>query len=146
VGLVWAGSLLFGDGRSRPIDTFAPLAKVPGVQFFSLQKGPEASQKPPAGMELIDWTGEIADFADAAGLLANLDLLISVNTAPVHLAGSMGKPVWMLNPFRSDFRWLLDSQSSPWYASQRIFRQTKIGDWSAPISQMERELRLLANL
>ncbi len=145
VGLVWAGSLVFADGRTRTIDVFSSLTTIPGVQFFSLQKGPEATQTPPDGMNLIDLTRDISDFADLAGLLTHLDLLISINTAPVHLAGAMGKPVWMLNPFRSDFRWLLDREDSPWYSSLRIFREPQIGDWRTPLGRIEAELRKLAH-
>jgi hypothetical protein len=144
VGLVWAGKPTANDGRTRNLDLFAPLAGIPGVQFFSLQKGPDASQKPPPGMNLIDLTADIADFADAAGLLAHLDLLISVDTAAAHLAGAMGKPVWTLIPYWSDFRWLLDREDSPWYPSMRLFRQTHGSDWQEPIARLARELRMLA--
>jgi tetratricopeptide (TPR) repeat protein len=131
VGLVWAGRPLFADLRTRTIDLFAPLAKISNVRFFSLQRGAEASQKPPEGMDFVDLTADIEDFADAAGLLAHLDLLIAVDTAAVHLAGAMGKPVWTLNPFKTDFRWLLD-------------RQTQSRDWKTPVSRVAAELRKLA--
>ena len=144
VGLVWAGRPLFADLRTRSIDVFAPLAKIPNVRFFSLQRGPEAAQKPPPGMDLIDLTADMDDFADAAGLLENLDLTIAVDTAIVHLAGAMAKPVWTLNPFKTDFRWLLDRDDTPWYPSMRLYRQARDGDWQRPISRIVEDLRKLA--
>jgi ADP-heptose:LPS heptosyltransferase len=95
-------------------------------------------------MDLIDLTADIADFADAAGLLTHLDLLISINTGPAHLAGAMGKPVWMLNPYKTDFRWLLDREDSPWYPSLRIFRQPRDGNWEIAVSRMAKQLRARA--
>jgi tetratricopeptide (TPR) repeat protein len=143
VGLVWAGRPLFADLRTRTIDIFAPLANISNVRFFSFQRGAEAKQKPPEGMDLIDLTDNIEDFADAAGLLAHLDLFIGVDTAAVHLAGAMGKPVWTLNPLKTDFRWLLDREDTPWYPSMRLFRQPRVGDWQTPISRIVAELRKL---
>jgi hypothetical protein len=143
VGLVWAGQARRDEARTRTLDIFSPLAAIPGVTFFSVQKGAETAQKPPAGMNLIDLTADIADFADAAGLLANLDLLISVDTAAAHLAGAMGKAVWTLIPFWIDYRWLLDREDSPWYPSMRLFRQTYGNNWQNPIERIAGELRKL---
>jgi ADP-heptose:LPS heptosyltransferase len=116
----------------------APLGQAPGVRFFSLQKGEAAAEAktPPAGMELTDWTEELKDFADTAALIANLDLVIAVDTAVVHLAGAMGKPVWTLLPYVPDWRWLLERQDSPWYASMRLFRQPCREDWDSVIAQV----------
>ena len=140
VGLSWAGRPEHKNDRNRsmPLARFAPLAQVPGVRFYSLQKGEAAAQAkaPPAGMELIDWTEELNDFADTAALIANLDLVISVDTAVVHLAGAMGKPVWTLLPFAPDWRWLLDRQDSPWYPTMRLFRQPSIGDWDSVMQRV----------
>jgi tetratricopeptide (TPR) repeat protein len=144
VGLVWAGRPMHGDVRTRGLDLFAPLFEIPGVRFFSLQKGQDATQKPPPGMNLIDLSEKIADFADTAGLLAHLDLLITVDTAAAHLAGAMGKPVWVLIPHRSDFRWLLDREDSPWYPSMRLFRQGLDADWQMPIRRIADQLKTLA--
>ena len=144
VGLVWSGRAARSDIRTRVLDVYAPLADVHSVRFFSLQFGPEASQTPPLGMNLIDLSGDIADFADTAGLLTHLDLLISVDTAPAHLAGAMGKPVWIVNPFLTDYRWLLDRRDSPWYPTMRIFRQPADGNWIVPVQQMRSELQILA--
>jgi ADP-heptose:LPS heptosyltransferase len=87
-------------------------------------------------MELVDLTSRIEDFADTAALLAEMDLLISVDTAAAHLAGAMGKPVWILLPFSPDWRWMLDREDSPWYPGARLFRQTERGQWEAPIQAM----------
>ena len=94
-------------------------------------------------MTLIDMTSEIHDFADTAAFMAELDLIISVDTAAAHLAGAMGKPVWLLLPLVPDFRWLLDRQDSPWYPTMRLFRQTRDGDWKEPIARVAAELNQL---
>jgi tetratricopeptide repeat protein/glycosyl transferase family 9 (putative heptosyltransferase) len=144
VALVWAGRPFPDDIRTRDLSAFTPLASIPGVQFYSLQNGPESKQTPPTGMNWIDLSPQIADFADAAGLLAHLDLLITVDTAAAHLAGAMGKPVWTLIPRWSDFRWLLDREDSPWYPTMRLFRQTKWLDWRQPMNRIAQELTNLA--
>jgi ADP-heptose:LPS heptosyltransferase len=101
------------------------------VRFFSLQKGKaeEESKTAIAKMGIVDWADELKDFADTAALIVNLDLVVSVDTAIVHLAGAMGKPVWTLLPFASDWRWLVGREDSPWYPTMRLFRQALIGDW-----------------
>ena len=140
VGLGWAGSPTHKNDRNRSMKLarLAPLARVPGVRFFSLQKGPAAAEAktPPPGMELVDWSEELRDFADSAALVANLDLVISVDTAVVHLAGAMGKPVWTLLAFVPDWRWLLKREDSPWYPSMRLFRQGSLGDWDGVVARV----------
>jgi tetratricopeptide (TPR) repeat protein len=110
VGLVWAGNPSHKTDRNRSMKLadLAPVMRVSGVRFFSLQKGEAAMQAktPPEGMELVDWTGELNDFADTAALIDNLDLVISVDTAVAHLAGAMGKPIWLMLPFAPDWRWM----------------------------------------
>jgi tetratricopeptide (TPR) repeat protein len=144
VGLVWAGRPTHKNDRNRSLklENMAPLGQLPGLRFVSLQKGAAAAEAktPPPGMELIDWTEELKDFADTAALIANLDLVIAVDTAVAHLAGAMGKPVWTLVPFIADWRWLLDRQDSPWYPTMRLFRQPCIGDWDSVIRRMAAEL------
>ena len=141
VGLVWAGSgKLF---RSNRVDVFAALADVSGVTFYSLQKGPPSSQNPPAGMNWIDFTAELEDFADTAALVQQLDLVISVDTSVAHLAGALAKPVWVLLPVMSDFRWLVGRSDSPWYPTMRAFYQTTIGDWQEPVGRMRQALQSL---
>jgi tetratricopeptide (TPR) repeat protein len=144
VGLAWAGSSVHKNDRNRSmrLAAFAPLWKVPGVRFFSLQLGEPAAQvrAAPPGMEIVDVTGELEDFADTAALIANLDLVIAVDTAVAHLAGAMGKPVWTLLPFVADWRWLLGREDSPWYPSMRLFRQPIRGDWDSVVKRVVEEL------
>jgi Glycosyltransferase family 9 (heptosyltransferase) len=152
VGLCWAGGQfnvgqIFRDRRrSITLDTLAPLGEIPGVQFISLQKGPPAAEaaRPPQGMELHDFTKDLHDFADTAALIESLDLVISVDTAVVHLAGALGKPVWLLNRFDTCWRWLLNRDDSPWYPSLRQFRQPTPGDWHSVISRARGALQRLA--
>jgi hypothetical protein len=120
------------------LSNFSPLAKCPGVAFFSLQKGESAAQAKISGAELAmtDWTGELLDWADTAALVANLDLVITVDTAMAHLAGALGKPVWVVLPFVPDWRWMLGRRDSPWYPTMRLFRQEQSGDWTRPIGQI----------
>jgi tetratricopeptide (TPR) repeat protein len=139
VGLAWAGNPAHKNNRNRSINLarLAPLGRVPGVRLVSLQKGDAAAEAkaPPSGMELIDRTEELKDFADTAALIANLDLVISVDTAVAHLAGAMGKPVWTLLPFVAEWRWLQEREDSPWYPSMRLFRQSSLGDWDSVITR-----------
>jgi tetratricopeptide (TPR) repeat protein len=141
VGLVWAGSE--SSDRSREVGLFAPLAAAGDIRFFSLQKGPESAQPPPAGMNWTDWTSELTDFSETAALLEQLDLLITVDTAAAHLAGAIGKPVWVLIPARPDFRWLRGRTDSPWYPSMRLFPQEQLGDWQTPVAKMAEALKEL---
>jgi tetratricopeptide (TPR) repeat protein len=144
VGLVWGGRGTHANDRNRSINLkqFAPLASAASAAFYSLQKGPasaEAAEAPPE-MQLIDWTRELNDFADTAALIANLDLLITVDTATAHLAGAMGKPVSLLVPLVPDWRWMLDREDSPWYPSMRLFRQKSPGDWAEALRRVGEEL------
>jgi tetratricopeptide (TPR) repeat protein len=154
VGLCWAGNALGGNRAARmldrrraiPLAQLAPLAGVAGVQFVSLQKGDGAAQAAalPAGMALHDWTEELNDFADTAALIEALDLVITVDTSVAHVAGALGKPVWILNRFDGCWRWLLERDDSPWYPSARLFRQPAQGDWDGVIVAVVAALRALA--
>lgn len=143
VGLAWAGRPTHSHDRRRSI-SFAMLSQIaqPGVCFFSLQKGPAAEQakNPPGGMELIDWSSDLTDFTETAGLMDQLDLVITIDSAVAHLAGAMGKPVWVLLPFAPDWRWMLERTDSPWYPTMRLFRQSQMDDWNGPIQQVARAL------
>lgn len=143
VGLVWAGDPGHVNDRHRSmaLTQLAPLWRTPGVTFYSVQKGLAAAQigTVPAGT-LVDLTGHIHDFADTAALMANLDVVISVDTSSAHLAGAIGRPVWLLVPFAPDERWMLDREDSPWYPTMRLFRQRSIGDWQHVIGRVAREL------
>ena len=149
VGLVWGGNPGHTNdhNRSCALAEFAPLAAVPGVTFFSLQKGPAAAQAadPPRGMTLIDLGPALADFADTAAVITHLDLVISVDTSVVHLAGALGTPVWTLLPFCPDWRWQLGREDSPWYPTMRLFRQARPREWPAALRRVGEELaRLVA--
>jgi hypothetical protein len=143
VGLAWAGSNAGDKQRSRSLRLFAPLAQVTGVKFFSLQKGPESWQAaaPPQGMQVHDFMPRVRDFADLAGIIAHLDLVITIDTSVAHLAGAMGKNVWTLIPFVPDFRWMLDRTDTPWYPTMRLYRQKAANDWSEPIAEIATDLR-----
>jgi len=151
VGLAWKGNPKFeNDGdRSLPrLETLAPLAAVAGIHFVSLQKGTgeDEARHPPAGMSLFDPSPWIADFADTAALVTNLDLVISVDTAVAHLAGALGKPCWTLLPYhKTDCRWLADREDSPWYpGTMRLFRQPCRDSWPAVIEAVAGALQQFA--
>jgi hypothetical protein len=134
VGLVWRGSQKFaGSQRKRDMDAnhLACLADIPRVSFVSLQKDlpPEALAELAKILPMHDWTGELNDFAQTAALVAGLDLVIGVDTSVIHLAGALGRPVWLLNRFDPCWRWLRERDDSPWYPGLRQFRQTAIRDW-----------------
>jgi tetratricopeptide (TPR) repeat protein len=144
VGLVWSGKSVGSDVRTNTLQPFAPLAEIPGVQFVSLQTGPQASGPVPPKMSIINFSDELKDFSDLAGLLSHLDLLISVDTSVAHLAGAMAKPVWTLIPVRSDPRWLLNREDSPWYPTMRLFRQNNLLSWVEPFAKLAEALKELA--
>jgi Flp pilus assembly protein TadD len=145
VGLVWAGKPRFNSPdlvaadqrRSMAPDVLAPLMDISGIRFYSLQKG-----GPPAPREfgLTDLMDQCDDFIDTAALVMNLDLIISVDTAVAHLAGALGKPVWLLNRFDTCWRWLQTREDSPWYPTLRLFRQPSSGDWKSVVSRVRNEL------
>ena len=138
VGLVWAGKSYPDPLRSCQLSDFSPLATFHDITFFSLQIGAGSDQvfSSPSGMQLIDLTGQIHDFADTAALIEQLDLVISIDTAAAHLAGSLGKSTCTLLPFAADWRWLLERSDSPWYPTMRVFRQQHPNDWREVISQV----------
>jgi Flp pilus assembly protein TadD len=144
IGIAWRGNKLFSADRRRSIawETLAPLGQVPGITLISLDKREAgAPELPPLdGMTLHDWTDELQDFAATGALVEALDLVISVDTAIAHLAGALAKPVWLLNRFASDWRWLREREDSPWYPSLRIFRQARAHDWQSVISRVADEL------
>lgn len=148
VGLVWAGNPTHvrDQDRSMPLETFAPLLMLDGVQWFSLQKGVAAEQlavAPSAFAAIQNVAAGLEDYADTARALQGLDLIITVDTSVAHLAGAMGKPVWVLLPAVPDWRWLLKRRDSPWYPSARLFRQGEPGDWAGVIERAHQELAAL---
>lgn len=149
IGLIWAGDPSLKDDRLRScaLEAFSPLAISDEISFYSLQKGPASAQVKNAheGLRLIDYSEDIKDFSDTAALIQNLDLIISVDTATAHLAGALGKPVWILLPFVPDWRWMLDREDSPWYPTMRLFRQTSPGDWESVLHRVKKALEQLAH-
>lgn len=147
VGIVWAGKPSHRNDRNRscPLETFYPLLTMEGIQVIGLQKGEAAAQA--AGLSLptdFQNVGPALDsFEDTAGMIENLDLMITVDTSVAHLAGAMGRPVWLLVPFSPDWRWLLDRNDTPWYPTMRLFRQTEPGDWGAVFRKVKKELKIL---
>jgi Flp pilus assembly protein TadD len=148
VGLVWSGRAEYDNdfNRSLLLKKYLPLSKIPRVMFFSLQKGPSSKQVEELKSQwpVIDWTSELTDFADTAALIDNLDLVVTVDTAMAHLAGAMGKRVWILLPHMPDWRWLLGRDDTPWYPTMRLFRQDRAGDWETPIGRVAKALGELA--
>lgn len=146
VALVWAGRPTHNNDarRSMALADLAPLAQ-PGITFLSLQKGPAAAQAaaPPEGMNLLSLSDEIADFEDTAAILSIADLLVSVDSSPVHLAGALGRPAWVMLPFVPDWRWLLEREDTPWYPDVRLFRQPKPDDWGPVLEAVAGELACL---
>jgi tetratricopeptide (TPR) repeat protein len=140
IGLAWAGSPVLQDDavRSIPLRRFASLLDMPDVEFVSLQKGDRAADwRDPRGGSAIASCG---DLLDTAGLISALDLIISVDTAVAHVAGALGKPVWLLNRFASEWRWGLSDEDTLWYPSMKIFREPRPDSWEDVIVQLEAEL------
>ena len=150
VGLVWAGNRreetrfhLLDDSRNVPLRTMAPLLAIDGVAFHGLQTGPARSEID--GAPIVDAMTHVADFADTAAIVDRLDLVISVDTAVAHLAGALGKPVWILSRLDACWRWLRNRPDSPWYPSARVYGQTTRGDWSDVVERIARDLTVLAS-
>jgi lipoprotein NlpI len=143
VGLAWAGSPVHRNDHNRSIALRELLAELPGaLRYVSLQKGVPASDRHALdGQQMLDWTDDLHDFSDTAALVHALDLVISVDTSTVHLAGSLGRPCWVMLPFHPDWRWLLDRDDSPWYPTLRLFRQERRGDWAGVVARVAEALR-----
>jgi tetratricopeptide (TPR) repeat protein len=160
VGIVWNG----GHRKDQP-ETWGvnarrnlplrqlELLQMDGVQWISLQKGEEAeaelhqfNSQSHNGLNVIDWVADLSDYTDTAALIANLDLVISVDTSVAHLTGALGKPIWILNRFDSCWRWFLNRSDSPWYPTARIYNQPKPGDWKSVISEVKQDLQELIDM
>lgn len=150
VGIVWAvgnpdRSLL--SQRSCELSNFLPLLDTPGIAFYSLQKGPRVTdlEQLDDHRRLQDLNNQLRNFADTAAAITQLDLLITVDTAVAHLAGALGKPVWVLLPFAPDWRWMLGRDDSPWYPTMRLFRQERPRDWSRVVRYIAEALQIWAD-
>jgi tetratricopeptide (TPR) repeat protein len=144
IGLVWTGSRahLTNARRSVPLALMAPLTRMEGTRWYSLQNEPDESLAQ-VGASLVNLESRLGDFADTASLVASLDLVVTVDTSMAHLAGALGKPVWILLSKPSDWRWLLDRNDSPWYPTARLFRQRTRGGWPGVIDEVRRALLTL---
>ncbi|MGA7433255.1 MAG: tetratricopeptide repeat protein [Xanthobacteraceae bacterium] len=152
IGLVWAGNPRkdqphihrLDHERSLALDQLAPLFEVDACSFYSLQKGDDAQRQLREGPwrdRVIDFTDDLHDFSDTAALIENLDLVISVDTSVLHLAGALGKSVWLMNRYNTCWRWLRDRDDSPWYPSLRQFRQDAARDWGPVVRRIAAALR-----
>jgi tetratricopeptide (TPR) repeat protein len=147
IGIAWQGSAGYRWDRLRsiPLVHFAALARVAGVRLVSLQKGPGTDQlAAPRDFEILDLGGKLDEegaFLDTAALMQSLDLVITSDTAAAHLAGALGRPVWVALSLAPEWRWLWRRPDSPWYPTMRLFRQTRFGDWDEVFACMANELR-----
>ena len=150
MGLVWAGNsrlknpdaFAVDQRRSLKLDQLASLASMPKVQFVSLQKDATSEQLGSVfGLTLTDLMDQAKDFADTAALIANLDLVIGVDTAVIHLAAALGKPVWVLSRFDGCWRWLFDRTDSPWYPTLRLFKQKTTRQLGRCVGDVVRDVR-----
>jgi tetratricopeptide (TPR) repeat protein/glycosyltransferase involved in cell wall biosynthesis len=152
VGIAWQGhhSVPVDEGRSIPLNALAPLSRIPGVQLISLQKGAGIEQLAdlPAGMTVetlgADFDAGADAFLDTAAVMMNLDLVITCDTAVAHLAGALGRPVWIMLKHVPDWRWMMDREDSPWYPTARLFRQCRAGDWDEVMTRVGAALAPLA--
>ena len=149
VGVVWAGNTIHKNDAQRSLSAEAVLPRLitPGVQLYSLQKEPRPADMPvlsDLGGDIIDLGPVLGDFADTAAAVSVLDLVISVDTSVVHLAGALGRPVWVLLPYALDWRWLRDREDSPWYPSLRLFRQPRPQQWDDVLTRVSAELARVA--
>ena len=148
IGLAWSGNPNFANADSKRIP-FEMLSSIlcSEAEWYSLQKDVRESDRKhlESCREIVDHTRALYDFSDTAALIGELDLVISIDTAVAHLAGALGKPVWILLPFYSDFRWLRDREDSPWYPTARLIRQVKDGEWSQVLERLSQEIRRVLN-
>lgn len=143
VGLVWSGNPDFPAARRKacPPALLSRLAAAPGCRFASLQLGAARAGVAELGADVLDAADDLHDFSDTAALTEALDLVVTIDTAVAHLAGALGKPVWILLPHAADWRWLVGREDSPWYPSARLYRQAAPGDWAGVIERVAHDLR-----
>ena len=153
VGIVWQGNPRFARPESRPTDPrrsttlaqFEPVARLPGVRLFSLQQGYGTEQLTDHQTQwcIVALGDRLTDFMDTAAVMMNMDLIISVDTAPLHLAGALGLPAWGLMCFAGCWRWLLEREDSPWYPTMRLFRQKCWGNWDEVFQRITEAVSVL---
>lgn len=144
LGLCWAGSPHYKSDRQRSTElkTLLPLLRLSGITWISLQKGPAAGQLASLPGEVFVWDGASRDkdLAETAAMIATLDLVITTDTSIAHLAGAMGKPVWIILPHLADWRWMQETETTPWYPTARLLRQRRPGDWAGVVERVAEEL------
>lgn len=147
VGLVWAGNPEHPSDRQRStsLGNFLPLFNLKNITFYSLQKGAKSAEinEITCPVNLLDLNNKINDFADTSAVISQLDLVITVDTSVAHLAGALGKPVWVLLCYNADWRWMTEREDSPWYPTMRLFRQNRSGDWQELLHRVEQVLAKL---
>ncbi len=145
VGLVWAGNPDYGLDRYRSIalNRWLPILEQSGVRWVSLQIGPAQDEAAalPLDFDVLLPDPQIGNFSDTLAILQSLDLVITVDTSVAHLAGAAGRPVWILLPTCTDWRWMADRDDSPWYPSARLFRQRELGRWDTVLEDVRTALR-----
>jgi len=144
VGLIWAGNRKPDPNRTIGLAALSPLFDVAGIRFVALQRELEsgdAERIADRGSALEHWGAELHDFSDTAAALEAVDLVISIDTGPAHLAGALGRPAWVCLPFSPDWRWLMERMDSPWYPTMRLYRQPRRGDWAPVIAKLAEDLR-----
>jgi tetratricopeptide (TPR) repeat protein len=148
VGMAWRGSASHKNDHNRSIGLarFAALLSAPAVEFVGIQceLSPSEAVDLSRHQNAISIGAELRDFADTAAVISFMDLVVSVDTSVVHLAGALGKPAWVLLPFSPDFRWLLEREDSPWYPTARLFRQPRFGDWESVLERVRGQLEVAA--
>jgi hypothetical protein len=145
VGMRWAGSPTHIDdlNRSTALEDWLPVLQVPGVTFYSLQLDDSFDRRAGLGAQVNDLSSELTSWSATAAAMMGLDLIISVDTSCAHLAGALGRPLWVLTPASPDWRWMLWRTDTPWYDSARLFRQPRAGEWASILETVASELRVL---
>lgn len=145
IGIAWAGSAAnrINHRRSCPLEALAPIAALTGVELYGLQVGPEAAQLAdiPFGARVTDLSARLTDFHDTAAAIMALDLVLTIDTSVAHLAGALGRPVWVMLSKGGDWRYLEGRADSPWYPTMRLFRQPEAGDWASVVEAVGAALR-----
>jgi tetratricopeptide (TPR) repeat protein len=148
IGLAWTGRKKhqYNNRRSLTLEMMAPLFKIKPITWVSLQKWTEGEKAPdlPPGVAWIDWTADETDFGDAAAIISQLDLVLTIDSSMSHLAGALNIPVWLMDRFDNEWRWLDQRTDSPWYPSMRIFRQSAFGDWASVVTEVTQALKTLS--
>lgn len=142
IGFAWTGRPTHAEDRKRtlPLERLRALFLVEGITWYSLQVGPASAEIAQTRLPLVDLAPHFNDFAATAAAIAELDMVIAVDTVVAHLGAALGKPVWIMLPAVSDWRWLQGREGSPWYPTVRLFRQPAIGDWDGVIAALLRAL------